>query len=359
MSFAGVETGAPIEQGRITLQVLADRLSVSTATVSLALRGSALVADATREKVQALARELGYVYNRSAASLRTSRTHMLGVVFHDFTNPFFMGLLASVEDTIREAGLSIVLGTYAENTRGNGRRYNESIERQQRVFETLREYRPDGMLLCAAGGSDERHLQNLKAGAIPIVQVMREVDAGLDYVGAHDVMGVELALRHLYELGHRQIAMVGGAHTVSTGRSRQNAYRLTMNSLGLSIDEDLIIDGFGTRETGFRGIQTLLEKRHPPTAILCFNDLTAFGVLMGMRHKGLEAGRDISVIGCDDISEAEQWFPGLTTIRNHEDRIGQRAAEMLLARIARPSKPIERALIDVDLIVRGTTAAPR
>ena len=134
MSLAGTETGSPIEQGRVTLQVLADRLSVSTATVSLALRGSALVAEATREKVQSLARELGYVYNRSAASLRTSRTHMLGVVFHDFTNPFFMGLMASVEDAIRDAGLSIVLGTYAENTRGSGRRYSESLDRQQRVF---------------------------------------------------------------------------------------------------------------------------------------------------------------------------------------------------------------------------------
>ena len=359
MSLAGTEAGSTVEQGRVTLQVLADRLSVSTATVSLALRGSALVAQATREKVQTLARELGYVYNRSAASLRTSRTHMLGVVFHDFTNPFFMGLMASVEDTIRNAGLSIVLGTYAENTRGNGRRYSESIERQQRVFETLREYRPDGMLICAAGGSDSYHLQNLKLGGIPLVQVMREVDAELDYVGAHDVMGVELALRHLYELGHRRIAMVGGAKTVSTGRTRHGTYRRTMASLGLSVDEDLIIDGFGTRETGFRGIQTLLDRQHPPTAVLCFNDLTAFGALMGMRHKGLEAGRDLSIIGCDDISEAEQWFPGLTTIRNHEDRIGQRAAEMLLARIARPSKPVERVHINVDLIIRGTTAAPR
>ena len=358
MSLAGTETGSPIEQGRVTLQVLADRLSVSTATVSLALRGSALVAEATREKVQSLARELGYVYNRSAASLRTSRTHMLGVVFHDFTNPFFMGLMASVEDAIRDAGLSIVLGTYAGNTRGSGRRYSESLDRQQRVFETLREYRPDGMLVCAAGGSDGRHLQNLKASGIPLVQVMREVDPTLDYVGADDEMGVELALRHLYALGHRRIAMIGGAPNASTGRTRQTAYRQTMIALGLSIEEDLIIEGFGTRETGFRGIQTVLEQRHPPTAALCFNDLTAFGALMGMRHKGLEAGRDLSIIGCDDISEAEQWFPGLTTIRNHEDRIGQRAAEMLLARIARPTKPVERVLVGVDLIVRGTTAPP-
>lgn len=356
MSFAGTETGSPLEQSRVTLQVLAERLSVSTATVSLALRGSALVAEATREKVQALARELGYVYNRSAASLRTSRTHMLGVVFHDFTNPFFMGLIASVEETIREAGLSIVLGTYAENVRGSASRYAESLDRQQRVFETLREYRPDGMLICPAGGSEPDHLHSFKSSGIPIVQVMREIDTNLDFVGANDEMGTELALRHLYDLGHRRIAMIGGSMNVSPGIKRHHAFRQTCAALGLSIDEDLIFYGFGTRETGFRGIQHVLEQRKPPSAAVCFNDLTAFGALMGMRHKGLEAGRDFSIVGCDDISEAEQWFPGLTTIRNHEDRIGQAAAEILLARIADPKRNAERVLIDVDLVVRGTTA---
>lgn len=359
MSLAGSGTGSVVEQGRVTLQVLAERLSVSTATVSLALRGSALVADATREKVQTLARELGYVYNRSAASLRTSRTHMLGVVFHDFTNPFFMGLMASVEEAIRDAGLSIVLGTYAENTRGAGSGYSESIERQRRVFETLREYRPDGMLICSAGGSEPDHLQNFKLAGIPVVQVMREVDPALDFVGANDVMGTRLALRHLYDLGHRRIAMIGGSPNVSTGTARHGAYRETLAALGLPIDETLIHQGFGTRETGFRGIQALLDNPAPPTAALCFNDLTAFGALMGMRHKGLEAGRDVSIVGCDDISEAEQWFPGLTTIRNHQDRIGRTAAELLLARIAQPARPRERILVDVDLIVRGTTAPPR
>lgn len=356
MSFAGPDTGSAVEHNRVTLQVLATRLSVSTATVSLALRGSALVAESTREKVQALARELGYVYNRSAASLRTSRTHMLGVVFHDFTNPFFMGLMASVEEAVRDAGLSIVLGTYAENTRGAGSRYAESIERQQRVFETLREYRPDGMLICSAGGSEPDHLQTFKLSGIPVIQVMREVDPTLDFAGANDAMGTGLALRHLYDLGHRRIAMVGGASNVSTGTTRHGAYREALAALGLPVDEALIVHGYGTRETGFRGIQTLLDLPKPPTAALCFNDLTAFGALMGMRHRGLEAGRDISIVGCDDISEAEQWFPGLTTIRNHEDRIGRTAAELLLARIAQPTRPRERRLIDVELVVRGTTA---
>ncbi len=359
MNFAGSPPAPITDQSRVTLQVLADRLSISTATVSLALRGSALVAESTRQRVQSLARELGYVYNRSAASLRTSRTNMLGVVFHDFTNPFFMGLLASVEDAVRDAGLSIVLGTYAENIRGRSALYSESVERQQRVFETLREYRPDGMLICPAGGSTAGQFQAFRLAGIPMVQVMREVDPDLDFVGADDEMGVELSVRHLYDLGHRRIAMLGGSPNVSTGINRHRAFRRTMMALGLSDADMSVYEGYGTRETGFRGIQALLDHPNPPTAAVCFNDLTAFGALMGMRHKGLEAGRDLSIVGCDDISEAEQWFPGLTTIRNHEDQIGRNAAEMLLARIAQPQRPRERRLIPVDLIVRGTTAPAR
>lgn len=359
MEFSGSPLDTMTEHSRVTLQVLADRLSISTATVSLALRGSALVAESTRQRVQSLARELGYVYNRSAASLRTSRTNMLGVVFHDFTNPFFMGLLASVEGAVRDAGLSIVLGTYAENIRGRAGLYSESLERQQRVLETLREYRPDGMLICPAGGSTASQFQAFRLAGIPLVQVMREVSSELDFVGADEEAGVELAVRHLYELGHRRIAMIGGSRKASTGINRHRAFRRTMMALGLPEAEMLVYEGYGTRETGFRGIQTLLETSTPPTAAVCFNDLTAFGVLMGMRHKGLEAGRDLSIVGCDDISEAEQWFPGLTTIRNYEEEIGKHAAEMLLARIAQPKRPSERRLIPVDLIVRGTTAPMR
>lgn len=357
MNFAGPTLGPLQEQGRITLQVLAARLSISTATVSLALRNSPLVAASTRERVQNLARDLGYVYNRSAASLRTARTHMLGIIFHDFTNPFFMGLLASVEATLRDAGLSIVLGTYAENRRGLDQHYSESLDRQQRVFTTLREYRPDGLLICPAGGSTERQLEIFRQAGIPMVQVMREVDPHLDFVGADDAMGTALAVHHLYELGHRRIAMIGGSLAISPGVRRHEAYRKALQDHGLSVDENLIYYGYGTRETGFRGIQTVLEQKNPPTAALCFNDVTAFGALMGMRHKGLEAGRDLSIIGCDDISEAEQWFPGLTTIRNHEDQIGRHATETMLARINNPTKPITRILVPVELIVRGTTAA--
>jgi LacI family transcriptional regulator len=320
------------ERGRVTLQVIADKLSVSTATVSLALRDAPVVADVTRSKVQKLAREMGYVYNRSAASLRTARSNMLAVGFHDITNPYFSEMLSAIEETATASGRTILLGTYAEST-----------ERQDRVLSTMREYRPDGMLLCPAAGTDATTYDHLIAAGIPIVHVSREIEGiGLDFVGSDDARGTAMALEHLQGLGHRRIALVGGNDQISTGRARHKAYRETLTRLGLDYDPALVFEGFGTRETGLAGIEHLLALKDRPTAAVCFNDLAAF-----------------SVVGCDDVQEAALWYPALTTIRNHTAEMGRQAADLLIKRIAEPAGTPSHIMIAPELVVRGTTARPR
>ncbi|MGL4727929.1 MAG: LacI family DNA-binding transcriptional regulator [Bosea sp. (in: a-proteobacteria)] len=333
--------------GRVTLQDIAQRLEVSTATVSLALRGSSLVADATRLKVQAAARELGYSYNRSAASLRTARTNMIGVGFHDITNPYFAELLAAIEDKAAAEGRSLLLGTYGE-----------SLERQDRALSTFREYRPDGIIVCPAGGTELEVYKPLIAAGIPIVQVSREIEgSGLDFVGSDDALGTQIAITHLHGLGHRRIALIGGNDRISTGKARRVSYRATMKRLGLAVDERLLVEGFGTRDTGFQGIHALLDLPDPPTAAACFNDLVAFGAMLGLRHRNREAGRDFSLVGCDDVREAAQWYPGLTTIQNHQGEMGAKAAELLLERITHPGRQTVRIVIPPTLVVRGSTVA--
>jgi LacI family transcriptional regulator len=335
------------ERGRVTLQVIAEHLAVSTATVSLALRDSPLVADATRHRVQKMAREMGYSYNRSAAALRTARTNILGVGFHDITNPFFAELLTTIETTAAQHGKSILLGTYGEN-----------LVRQERALSTLREYRPDGMIVCPAAGTLPDAYDGLIAAGIPVVQVSREIeDVGLDFVGSDDARGTQVALAHLTALGHRRIAFIGGTQAMSTGRKRHDAYRRALQADGLSVDEALIHHDFGTRDTGFKGIQTLLALPNPPTAALCFNDITAFGAMMGMRHMGREAGRDFAIVGSDDVAEAAQWFPPLTTVRNFQSDMGRNAAELLMRRISEPLALPRRIVLEPSLIVRATTMA--
>lgn len=336
-------------RARVTLQILADRLAVSTATVSLALRDSPLVAEATRTRVREIARAMGYSYNRSAAALRTDRTNIIGVGFHDITNPYFAELLAAIEETTTAQGRSVLLGTYAED-----------LERQQRVLNTLAEYRPDGMILCPASGSTAESLRPLTDAGIPIVQLSRELTGlDLDFVGSDDRHGTFQAMEHLIGLGHRRIAFICANDDISTGRNRYASYREMLTRHQLSHDPAIVYFGIGTRENGLRGIQHVLDAGEPPTAAFCMNDIAAFGAMLGLRHRGREAGRDFSIVGCDDVKEAAQWFPALTTVHNFQNEMGAKSAAFLLNRIANPSTPPQRLTLTPKLIVRGTTCAPR
>ncbi|WP_296570862.1 LacI family DNA-binding transcriptional regulator [Phreatobacter sp.] len=331
--------------GRVTLLQIAQDLGVSTATVSLALRASPLVAEATREKVQQRARSLGYVYNRSAASLRTARTNMIAVGVNDVVNPYFGEILAAIEETLAGSGHTVLLGTYSDDP-----------GKQDRVLATLKEYRPDGMILCPANGSTADALTTIAAAGIPVVQITREIDGvGLDVVASDDGVATRLALDHLHDLGHRRIAVVGGNDTMSTGRNRRITYRAWLAERRLPFDPALMVTGLGTRDTGFAGIQALLDLAVPPTAAICMNDLIAFGVMMGLRQRGREAGRDFSVVGADDVREAAMWAPGLTTVSTHPSEQGRRACERVLVRTVNPTLPAARIILPPTLVVRGST----
>lgn len=330
---------------RVTLQMIAGELGVSTATVSLALRSSPLVAEATREKVQDLARRLGYVYNRSAASLRTARTNMIAVGVNDIVNPYFGEILAAIEETLAGSGHTVLLGTYSDDP-----------AKQDRVLGFLKEYRPDGMIICPANGAEASGLKAVAASGIPIVQITREIaGVGLDFVGSDDALATRIALDHLHALGHRRIACIGGFDSMSTGLNRHRAYRDWLRDRRLAFDPALLVPGSPTRHAGFQAIEGLLALPDPPTAAICINDLTAFGVMLGLRNHGREPGRDFSVVGADDVKEAALWVPGLTTVNNHQADMGRRACERVLVRTVNPALPAERIIIAPTLVVRGST----
>ncbi|MGU3494397.1 LacI family DNA-binding transcriptional regulator [Xanthobacteraceae bacterium A53D] len=334
--------------GRVTLQRLAEELGLSTATVSLALRDSPVVADATRLKVREAARARGYVANRGAAALRTARTNIIGIGLHDIINPSFTELLAALEDALTAAGKTVLLGVSQED-----------VARQARTLGTLAEYRPDAFIVSPAAGSGVDDLKALAASGIAVVQVTREVEgSGFDFAGSDDVAGVALAVAHLVELGHRRIGMIGAFPAASTGRRRMAGYEAGLAAAGLPLDPALVAEGPGLRETGRAGILKLLALPDPPSAAVCFNDLNAFGALMGLQAAGLTAGRDFSLVGYDDVGEAALWHPPLTTVFTRIPEYGALAAGLALARIAEPGRPVERAVLTPRLVVRDTTAPP-
>ena len=327
-------------QTRITLTEVADHAGVSRSTVSLVLRGSPLVAAETRERVQAAIEALGYIYNRGAATLRAARTQTVGLLVCEINNPFYGEMTAGVDDVLDKEGLVAFLANTAE-----------SPERQDRFLQRMREHNVDGVILCPAAGSRPDLLDRLRQWRLPCVQALRFLSArDGDYAGVDYEFGMEMVTEHLIRLGHTRIAFVGGnlAHSATT--ARRTGFTAAMRRHGLS--PDMTVRCPLTRRAGAETIGTLLDRPDPPTAALCFNDVVAFGVMLGLEARGLKAGRDIAVTGFDDVPEAALSRPALTTVATSARQIGQEAARLLLRRIADPQGPQERVILPSRLVVR-------
>ena len=333
---------------RITQRELAEQLGVSPATVSLAMRGSPLVAESTRERVVEAVRRSGYVYNRSAASLRTRTSHIVGVSFHDITNPYFSELLAAVEAKLSATGRTVFLSNNGDN-----------LDRQTRFLDVIRQHDADGLLLSPAFETDPAEIENLVSSGVPVVCVARRLpDVPVDFAGHDDATGMRIVTEHLIAAGHRRIAMVGGSQRSTVRHERAQGYRNALARYGIAFDPALQIPGPATREGGQIVARQAMALSPKPTAVVCFNDLVAFGAMMGLRRLGLEPGRDVAVTGCDDIAEAAETVPGLTTVANRPRDVGDAAAGLLLQRIADPTRPPQQFLVTPTLTVRESSGPP-
>lgn len=329
---------------RITLKHIAHAAGVSTGTVSMVLNNSPLVADRTREQVRGVIRALGYVYDRGAAQLRSKRTNIIGASICNLLNPYFAEIAAGIEEALADTGRVLFLGNCSE-----------SVPRQARFLDTLREYNVDGVLLMPAIGTPKSTVERIQEWKIPLVMVSRYV-AGIDvdYAGSDNRFGSILATRYLLSLGHDRIAFVGANRRTSTGRDRSAGFFAALKEAGKRVAPELIAECSASREDGFRAIVELFSRKEPPTAVVCFNDLLAFGVMLGLRHLGLEPGRDCSVVGADDVAEAALWRPALTTVAVDTAAIGRAAGRLLRERIDHPERPAVRVVHEPKLIVRAS-----
>jgi len=326
-----------------TVKEIALLAGVSRATVSLVLRDSSLVAQSTRERVRKAIEELGYVYDRAAANLRTRSTKTIGLVVCEITNPFYAEMTAGIDDALDQAGWVAFLANTAE-----------SPVRQDRFIARMREQRVDGLLLSPAEGSDPELASRIRGAGLPVVEVLRRLDGEPgDYVGTDFTTGMTLAAEHLIKLGHTQIAYVGAKRQMSPGRDRLAGYVDTLKRHGLPFGQ--IVHCRPTREEGAHAVDRLLEgKPTDPTAILCYNDVCAFGVMLGLADRGLVPGEDVAVVGFDNIAEAGLYRPTLSTVEIGARRIGEEAARLLLRRIAAPQASFESIVLPPRLIVRAS-----
>ncbi|WP_305988815.1 LacI family DNA-binding transcriptional regulator [Roseibium sp. MMSF_3544] len=330
---------------RVTLGDIAQRLGISTASVSMALRGNSGVSLATRQRVEEVAEELGYVYDRGAALLRTGQSNTVGIVVGTLSNSFFGELVSGVDEVIGEARkISFLLNT------------REDPDRQRELLTRMREQSVDGLIVCPAPGTSKNLLETVRNWGIPVIQMLRSIsDTEGDFVSADYESGIETLCSHLVRLGHRRIAFLGGDLEHSATRQRLKGFRAALTRADLPADT--IIKTANTSRGGREGAARLLAADDPPTAIVCFNDRVALGAMASIRAAGLVPGRDVAVTGFDNIDASSEAYPPLTTVETHGHDIGREAGNLLLRRIANPNMASERIIIPTRLIIRQSCGA--
>lgn len=331
---------------KIKLSDIADTLGVSTATVSLALRDSPLVAEATREKIKTCARDIGYIYNRRAASLRTSKSGIVGVIVHSIMNPFYAEILGALEGELDRSKQKFILSNHYDD-----------LEKQRTFVDTLLQLGADGVIMSPALGTPPEDIAMCEKHDLPAVLIARTVD-GVENptFRGDDAYGISLATNHLISLGHTRIAMIGGTDGTSTGLDRYQGYVDAMEAAGLEVKPEWRFSGPRTKQAGFEITSQFLALKEKPTAAVCWNDLVAIGLMNGIARAGLVPGVDISVTGYDDLEEAEIATPALTTVWNGQREVGRLAARALLDRLADGTHVGQQPLIRPELRIRQSTS---
>jgi len=333
----------------VTISDIAAVLGISKATVSLAINNDPRVAASTRKKVLAKVESLGYVYNRGAAGLSTGRSNTIGLAVHDITNPYFAEVCKECEALLSDHNKLAFLAS----TR-------ESLTHQHNFIRTLIEHRGDGLVMSPADGTNLKTLQPIFASNLPTVLIARDVDnAGLDFVGNDDVFAFHTITAHLLQLGHTRIAMVGGGQQASVSQDRRAGFLQAMTAAGLAVEPSLLIPCQTNSPAAEAVLETLLKHPLRPTAVVAFTDIVALGLLSGMHRRGISPGKDLALVSCDDIEEADRGYVQLTSMRTSKGEIGRKAAELLLRRIKNPNEPIQHIRLRGELIIRKTCGAVR
>ncbi len=343
----------------VTIRDVAERSGFSSATVSIVLNNAPLaryIPDTTKARIQKAAQHLGYRPNLFARSLRGRRSHTVGVMVFDMTDPYCTLVLRGIENTLYQSSYLPIL-TDVHNERSRFERY----------LEMLLDRRIEGLVVLANWlFVDINVLADLEKNNIPTATVGRELkNDKISSVIVDNTAGARAALEHLLSLGHRKIAFIRGPHQLSDTEPRWRGVRTLARERDLELDSRLIVDlpesgdPFSSFEQGYKLTEELLHRRRPFTALLAFDDMTAFGAIRALGKAGLRVPDQVSVVGFDDVSPSAIYSPALTTVRQPMEMMGTTAATIVLEAInagleKKPARTIHRR-IDPELIVREST----
>lgn len=323
---------------------VAKEAGVSVATVSKVINHYPDVSEKTRKKVKHAIARLRYRPNVIARGLVTGRSWTVGVLIHvPFTNPYVSMLLEGIKTALEHSGYDLM----RLSARLNDPDYSFIDHCQSRNL--------DGVVVFGVE-KDHRSIQELIQSGIPTMFV--DTDAtGLraGNITTDNRNGIRMAVRHLFELGHRRIAYLAGVSGQDVNELRLAGYREGLEVFSLPYRDDYVADGDYSYDSGIRGMNMLLDLAQPPTAVICTSDMAAFGAIRAVEARGLSVPGDISVVGFDNIFEAELFKPRLTTINQNIHAIGVKSIEALIAMIKHPGDPPPVLTEPSSLIVREST----
>ncbi len=331
----------------MTIEAVAKRARVSISTVSRTVHGSGPVAAATAERVWRAIKELDYRPNTNAQSLVSGRSRMLGLVVSDITNPFFPELIRSFQDVALQKGYDVLVSST-----------NYDNSRTALCVRRMIDRSVDGVAIMTSE-MDRSLSDQLASRKVPLVFLdVGRVAKGVSNVKVDYGQGIAQAVDHLRSLGHTSIAFISGPANLKSARLRREAFLMCLRDRVAEARPELIEEGNHKIDGGLSAITRLLQRPHPPTAVLASNDLTAIGVLRGIHQAGLRVPHDISVIGFDDIDLAQFTEPPLTTVRLHRSELASLACNALFQSISGDMEGAEFS-IGTHLIIRESTAAAK
>lgn len=332
---------------RVSIKDIAAVAGVSHSTVSRALGKSPLVKHETAENIRRIAQEMGYRVSAIARGLVTNRTKTIGVVVTTIADPFVAEVVSGIEEMANEHGYSVFLANSGADP-----------SREVKMVHSFEEQRIDGIVITASRVG-ALYVPILSEMRVPIVLLNNQHPG--EFVHSVMIANVEAsreAIRHLIGLGHRRIAYLGDQFGYQSDTERFAGYREALAQADVPFQPELVVHGDGRPEGAARAMEKLLALPQLPTAVFCYNDMSALGALKCIRLSGRRVPEDVSLVGFDDLFLAQYTEPPLTTVRQPKQLMGRLAMETLLTLLS-GAKSEENIKVPGELVVRQSTGPPK
>lgn len=327
-----------------SIKDIARMAKVSHPTVSRALQNSSLVKAETAARIRRIAEEAGYRASAVARGLVTRKTKTIGLVVTTVGDPFASEVVCGIEQAANDHGYAVFLADS-----------NADPEREKKVVRELAERRVDGILVTSSRVG-ALYLSLLREMMVPIVLLNDQYPGEFVHsVMINNIDGMRAVVDHVISLGHRRIAYVGAVNGYQTDTERFAAYREALQAAKIPVSGELVVHGDGMPGTAKNVTERLLAQHERPTAICCYNDMTALGAMRAIRASGLKIPEDVSVTGFDDLFFSAYMEPPLTTVRQPMRRMGQLAMESLTKLMAGRQAGRQVVWVEPELVVRSST----